>query len=323
MYLYKVSNFKKSFLVKVIMRIALSFGLFTPFATHAYSGITIVLSANTSVYQEFVTHFKQELINSKHTDLRVKVIDLQESDKLVVPENTELVIALGVKALEAAGKLKQSTLVIGVFTPLPTFNSLMAANDRDLGNFSAIVLDQPYARQILLIKLVLPDAKVLGLLTGFTSEKHSELIKQIGEQNNLNILDEQLFNETDLIPKLRKILSTTEALMAIPDPLVYTRETAQAILLTSYRYQKPVFGYSKSYVQAGALAGVYSNTQQLAKQAAEIAVDSQAAPGILPAPQTPKYFSIAVNYQVAKALNIMMMDENLLQKKMLEIESLQ
>lgn len=323
MYLYKVSNFKKSFLVKVIMRIALSFGLFTPFATHAYSGITIVFSANTSVYQEFVTHFKQELINFKHTDLRVKVIDLQESAKLVVPENTELVIALGVKALEAAGKLKQSTLVIGVFTPLPTFNSLMAANDRDLGNFSAIVLDQPYARQILLIKLVLPDAKVLGLLTGFTSEKHSELIKQIGEQNNLNILDEQLFNETDLIPKLRKILSTTEALMAIPDPLVYTRETAQAILLTSYRYQKPVFGYSKSYVQAGALAGVYSNTQQLAKQAAEIAVDSQAAPGILPAPQTPKYFSIAVNYQVAKALNIMMMDENLLQKKMLEIESLQ
>ena len=74
-------------------------------------------------------------------------------------------------------------------------------------------------------------------------------------------------------------------------------------------------------MQAGALAGVYSNTQQLAKQAAEIAVDSQAAPGLLPAPQTPKYFSIAVNYQVAKSLNIIMMDENLLHEKMLEIEN--
>ena len=312
-----------SFFVKSIMHIAFTIGLLMPYAAHAYSGITIVLSANTSVYQEFVTHFKQEIIALKHSELRVRVIDLQESDKLVVAENSELVIALGVKALEAAGKLKQSTLVIGVFTPLPTFNSLMAANDRDLGNFSAIVLDQPYARQISLIKLVLPEAKVLGLLTGFTSEKQSESIKQIGEQNNLNVLDEQLFNETELIPKLRTILTTTEALMAIPDPLVYSRETAQAILLTSYRYQKPVFGYSKSYVQAGALAGVYSNTQQLAKQAAEIAVDSQAAPGLLPAPQTPKYFSIAVNYQVAKSLNIMMMDENLLHKKMLEIESLQ
>ena len=290
--------------------------------THAYSGITIVLSADTRVYQEFVTHFKQELISAKHTDLRVKVIDLQESDKLIVAENSELVVALGVKALEAAGKLKQSTPVIGVFTPLPTFNSLMSANERDLGNFSAIVLDQPYARQLLLIKMILPEAKTLGLLVGPTSAQHSESIKQIGEQINLNVLDEQLLNEAELIPKLSTILNTTDALMAIPDPLVYSRETARSILLTSYRHQKPVFGYSKSYVQAGALAGVYSNTQQLAKQVAEIAIDSQAAPGLLPAPQTPKYFSIAVNYQVAKSLNIEMMNENLLYQKMLEIESL-
>ena len=110
-------------------------------------------------------------------------------------------------------------------------------------------------------------------------------------------------------------------MIAIPDSLTYTFETAQAILLTSYDYQKPVFAYSKSYVQAGALAGVYSNTQQLAKQAAEIAIDLQAAPGLLSAPQTPKYFSIAVNYQVAKSLNIIMMDENLLHEKMLELEN--
>ena len=305
------------------MRFVLTVGLLVPFITHAYSGITIVLSNNNPVYQEFVEHFKHELITAKHSDLRVKVIDLQESEKLTVAENSELVIALGVKALEAAGKLKQTTPVIGVFTPLPSFNSLMSTNERDLGNFSAIVLDQPYTRQLLLIKMILPEAKILGLLMGPTSAQHSELIKQIGEQNNLNVLDEQLSNEAELIPKLRIILNTTDLLMAIPDPLVYTRETAKAILLTSYRYQKPVFGYSKSYVQAGALAGVYSSTQQLAKQAAEIAIDSQLPPGLLPAPQTPKYFSIAVNYQVAKSLNILMMDENQLHKKMLEIESLQ
>ena len=305
------------------MRFALITSLLTPFATHAYSGITIVLSANTPVYQEFVEHFRQELITAKHAQLRVKVIDMQESNKLIVAENSELVIALGVKALEAAGKLKQSTPVIGVYTPLPSFNSLMSTNNRDLGNFSAIVLDQPFTRQLSLIKIVLPEAKILGLLMGPTSAQHSELIKQIGEQINLNVLDEQLANETELISKLRIILNTTDVLMAIPDPMVYTRETAQAILLTSYRHQKPVFGYSKSYVQAGALAGVFSSTQQLAKQAAEIAIDSQAPPGLLPAPQTPKYFSIAVNYQVAKSLNIVMLDENLLHKKLLEIESLQ
>ena len=196
-------------MVKVLTRILITFGLFMPCATYAYSGTTTVLSASTPVFQEFIMHFKQELIALKHSELRVKVIDFQESDKLVVAENSELVIDLGVKALEAAGKLKQSTPIIGVFSPLPTFHRLIAANDRYLGNFSAIVLNQSYARQIALIKLVLPQAKMLGLLTGFTSEKHSELVKKIREQNDLNVLDEQLFNETDLIPKLRIILTTT------------------------------------------------------------------------------------------------------------------
>ncbi len=297
--------------------------LFAPFLAHAYTGITIVLSANTQMNQEFVEHFREELIATKNTALRVKVIDLQETDKLVVAENSELVIALGIRALDAASKLKQSTPVIGVFTPLPTFNTLLASSRRDLGNFSAIVLDQPYARQMSLIKTILPEAKNLGILLGSTSSQYGELLKEIGEQNTFNVVEENVSDESDLIPKLRLILDSTDALMAIPDPLIYSRETAQPILLTSYRHQKPVFGYSQSYVRAGALAAVYSSTKQLAKQAAEIAVKSQAAPGLLPPPQTPKYFSIAINFQVARSLNIPIVDENLLYKKMLEVEKLQ
>lgn len=298
----------------------LLFSLFKPVLSQAYTGITIVISAENTVNQEFVIHFREELIASKNTALRVKVINLQETEKLVVAENSELVIALGVKALEAASKLKHSTPVIGVFTPLPTFNNLLDTSHRDLGNFSAIVLDQPYSRQVLLIKTILPDAKNLGILLGASSNQHAELLKEVGDKNALNVIEENITQESDLIPKLRLILDATDALMAIPDPLIYSRETAQPILLTSYRYQKPVFGYSQSYVRAGALAAVYSSSKQLAKQAAEIAVKSQPAPGLLPPPQTPKYFSVAVNLQVARSLNINMMDENLLYKKMIDME---
>lgn len=297
--------------------------LFVPILAHAYSGITIVLSAPTNANLEFVEYFKQELINAQNNNLRIKVIDLQDADKLVVAENSELVIALGVKALEAASKLKHTTPVIGVFTPLLSFNSLLELSHRDLGNFSAIVLDQPYARQISLIKTVLPDAKNLGILLGSTSAQYSELLKDAGEKNALNVLEENINQEADLIPKLKKILETSDALMAIPDPLIYSRETAQPILLTSYRHQKPVFGYSQSYVRAGALAAVFSNIKQLAKQTVEIAIKSQAAPGLLPPPQTPKYFSVTVNYQVARSLNISVQDEDTLYKKMLQLETVQ
>ena len=303
-----------------LVHFALVLVLAVPFLAQAYTGITIVLSAPTQTNLEFVQYFKEELITTKNHQLKVTVIDLASANTLAVAENSELVIALGVKALTAASKLKHSTPVFGVLTPLPTFNALLIASRRDLGNFSAIVLDQPYSRQMALIKTVLPEAKTIGVLLGSTSARYAENIKEEGEKNALNISLESVFQADELIPKLRKVLDSNDALLAIPDAIIYNRETAQPILLTSYRYQKPVIGYSQSYVRAGALAAVYSSTKHLAKQAAEIAIKTQQAPGLLPPPQTPKYFSVQVNQQVARSLNIPLMTEEEIYKKLLQLE---
>ena len=308
--------------IKLVASLALVLGLLVPNFARAYTGITIVMSAPTDSNLEFVGAFKAELISLKNTNLRVKVIDLSEVEKLVVAENSELVIALGVKAMSASSKLKVTTPVLGVFTPLPTFNSQLVNSKRELGNFSAIVLDQPYSRRFSLIKTVMPYIKNLGLLIGPSSVLEMENIRETGEDAQFNILQQSIQKEADLIPQLTTLLEISDALMAIPDALVYTRETVQPILLTSYRYQKPVFGFSQTYVKAGALAAVYSTSKQMAKQAAEIAIKSQQTPGVLPPPQAPKYFSVAVNYQVARSLNIQISDENSIHKKMLALESL-
>ena len=279
------------------------------------------MSAPSPANSEFIENFKNELASTKNANLRVNVIVLQETEKLTVAENSELVIALGVTALEAASRLKHTTPVLGVFTPLPAFNEVLAKSRRELGNFSAIVLDQPYWRQLSLIRAILPDAKKVGILFGSVSSQYIELIKEEGEQRAFSIVDESVTQEADLIPKLKILLESTDALLAIPDRLVYNRETAESILLTSYRHQKPMFGYSQSYVRAGALASVYSSGKQVAMQAVEIAVKSQLAPSLLPPPQVPEYFSISVNNQVAHSLNIPLLDEAMLYKKMLEAET--
>lgn len=313
--------------MKRLAQIAFMFCLFAPLLAQAYTGVTIVINAATATNLEFVEQFKAELA-SKNSMLRVKVIDLQAQEKsgaaqLAVAENSELVIALGVKALQAASKLKPNTPVLGVFTPLPSFNSLMSLSGRELGNFSAIVLDQPYARQLSLIKIMLPEARNIGVLLGPTSVQFSENLKEEADERALNLLQEKITQQTDLLPKLNKLLQTSDALIAIPDATIYSRETAQPILLTSYRHQKTVFGYSQSYVRAGALAAVYSSSKQIAKQAAEIAIASQLAPSNLPPPQAPKYYAIAVNYQVARSLGITLQDEDSLYKKLDEAEMIE
>jgi ABC-type uncharacterized transport system substrate-binding protein len=314
------NNKKNNGFVQVLACLALMLGFSLPFSAHAYTGVTIVLSAQTQANQEFIDTFKTELANNKNNNLKVKVVALHETEKLVVAENSELVIALGVKALEASAKLKYTTPVLGVFTPMPSFNSLLVKTKRDLGNFSAIVLDQPFSRQIFLIKNLLPEAKKIGVLLGPTSSQFADLIKEEGEESGLSVMEENVFREADLIPKLKAALETSDALMAVPDPMIYNRETAQPILLTSYRHQKPIIGYSQSYVRAGALAAVYSSSKQLAKQAAEIALKSQQSPSLLPPPQSPKYFSIMVNYQVARSLNITLKSDEEIYQKVLEAD---
>ena len=189
------NKYKNKLAVNVLAFIALMTGFFVPILAHAYTGITIVISTPSSVNTEFIDNFKEELISGKNTNLHVKVIELQVAEKLVVAENSELVIALGVKALEAASKLKHSTPVLGVFTPLPTYNTLLLSSRRVLGNFSAIVLDQPYRRRMSLIKTVMPNVKNLGILLGPTSSQDSEFLKDLGEKYTLNILQENVNQE--------------------------------------------------------------------------------------------------------------------------------
>jgi putative tryptophan/tyrosine transport system substrate-binding protein len=296
--------------------------LYTPLAC-AYTGVTIVISAPTQTNLEFIDRFKEELASTKAQTLSVKVIEINDSERLVVAENSELVIALGTKALSAASKLKHSTPVLGVFTPLPAFNEMLDKSRRDLGNFSAIVLDQPFRRQFALMRVLLPGAKRVGVLLGTTSIQSTDYLAEPADRFGFGVNSESVAQEAELIPKLNKVLDANDALLAIPDPLIYNRETVQPILLTSYRHQKPVFGFSQSYARAGALAAVFSSTRDLAKQAVEIAIGAQQAPNILPPPQIPKYFTVQLNHQVLRALNLSEMDDEEVHKKLMMLESAQ
>ena len=308
---------KINFFKNVLAFLALILGLFVPLQAQAYTGVSIVMSTQTSANEEFIETFKAELAGNKNINLRVKIIVLQDEKKPEVAENSELVIALGVKALAACANLKATTPVLGVFIPMPAFNSLLTKSRRNLGDFSAIVLDQPFSRQFFLIKNILPESKKIGVLFGPTSSQYADLIKEQGEDAGLSVMEANVYFEADLIPKLNAALASSDALLAVPDTLIYNRETAQPILLTSYRQQKPIFGFSQSYVRAGAIAAVYSTGKQIAKQAAEIAFISQQSSNVLPPPQAPKYFSIMVNYQVARSLGLVLKSDEEIHQKVL------
>jgi len=109
----------------LIATLAILMAVLLPSPAYAYTGVTIVMSAASTTNLTFIKSFKKALTSGNTQALKVTVINLSEVDQLTVAENSELVVALGVKALAESSKLKYSTPVLGVFTPLPTFNRLV------------------------------------------------------------------------------------------------------------------------------------------------------------------------------------------------------
>lgn len=289
----------------------------------AYTGVTIVMSSKTEANLAFVEQFKAELTSDENNTLSLKVLELPARKRLVVAENSELVIALGEKALEAASKLSHTTPVLAVYTPTLAYEQILEKSRRDASNMSMIMQNQPYARQIHFIQLVLPAAKNIGSLVNGNSQAYGEQLKMRAEKKGLNLQLKHLNDSTRLLPELKTLLETNDALLAIPDTAIYKPDTAQPILMTSYQFKKPVLSYSLSYVKAGALAALFSSSRQLAKQAAEIAQQSQIAGNPLPLPQVPKYFSVRVNRQVARLLNIEINSDMAIYQALLAADPLQ
>lgn len=282
--------------------------------------ITVVTAASSSLNTEFFNHLKSELNPYITHGLKLSMLRLDDLPTHSLQESDgHLLVAVGVQALSELSRRETKLPIFGVFIPQSSYDSIWNQTKRSQHQFSAILLDQPFNRQINLLKNLLPKIERAGVLYGPTSHRFSNELRQAATRENIGLAEQEVYESAELTTKLKLVLQDSQALLAIPDPSIYSRETAQTILLTSYRYQKPVIGFSQAYVKAGALAAVYSSPSQIAKQAAEVIMQSHEA---LPPPRFPKYFSVDINRQVARSLSVELQDEDKLYEALIKIERL-
>lgn len=131
------------------------------------------------------------------------------------------------------------------------------------GQFSAIYR-QPLARQINLLRSVLPEKKRVAAILGPDSSRLLPRLSSALSRAELRLVSEEVARESEVIPALSRLLGAGDILLALPDSLVFTRETARSVLLITYRYQRPLIGFSQAYVDAGALAATFSTPAQIA-----------------------------------------------------------
>ncbi len=192
--------------------------------------------------------------------------------------------------------------LLAILVPRLAFERLADPGRVRSGLQSAVFLDQPPARQMALVRLALPSLHSLGILLGPESKAHVPALERAARERGIHLVASQVV-ESGLFPALQGLLPQVDALLAVPDPLVFNGQTAANILAATYRRRLPLIGFSPAYARAGALVSLHSTPAQVGERGGELLYQAFAGRA-LPPPQWPRDFVVTVNVDVARSLGL-------------------
>lgn len=222
--------------------------------------------------------------------------------------DASLVIALGARAAQSALAVDHRPVLVALVTG-GEFERLRAATPPDA--MTALLLDQPPHRHLRLIRAILPQAACTGMIVGPESRHAEAHFAPASARTGLPVTSHFAAEARDVLPAIERLLGRCHAVLTLPDAVVSNPTVARAALLTSYRMQRPLFAYSRAWVEAGALAAVFSTPATATRDLLDW-LDALGDPRQLPAVQHASHFDLAVNTRVARALNLTVPDEDTL-----------
>jgi putative ABC transport system substrate-binding protein len=190
----------------------------------------------------------------------------------------------------------------------------MIVDRDDLGkarNATGVMLEIPLETQLKWIRRFVPGTRTIGVL--YNPEENGGRVENAGRIASglgLRLVAEEVRRPQDLPDALDKVAREADMLFAVTDQMVLSRQTAQAILLFSFRNRMPFSGLSASWVKAGALYALERDYEDLGAQCAEMALKvlSGTRPSALP-PAVPRKVVYAVNLKTAEHLKLSLSPE--------------
>lgn len=300
----------------LIVRVLLAFCLLCSSlaVTAAEKDILLIHDGKSDIAQEVTETLTQQLASMP---VRIDLLDLSRQ---TIPDNNVLqdystIITLGTEPAELAMDRNPPTPILCLFVSSQTWSLLI--KQRSSYSRSAILLDQPINRQLNMIQEIFgPESKIGTILGPYSSSLAADL-DSVAKQQQQTLHIKTIQTPDELIPALNELTEKVDLLLAEPDSVVYNKRSIQGILLLTYRSKTPVIGFSQAYSRAGAMVSLYSSTENITRQVAEIIPEQVAGNHTY----FPKYFSITFNRQVARTLGLSPPNEKELIERIKQKES--
>ncbi len=294
-------------------------------ATRAQAGdaldLIFIIHEQNDSYREVIAA-TSGILKSRNPDIRLYTLIMDETGKALIASLPQaehrLLVPIGSIAAGTVIQAKPANPVFTALVPKQTFDNIISKTVNNTA-VNALFLDQPFERQIRLAQLIRPDNLRLTAILGPTSLHHQSALETAAGKLSQKIDIAANDNPDRLDDTLNRVLANNNLLLAIPDPKIFNNQNVQYLFLNTYRHKVPILGFSAPYVKAGALAAVFSTPEQIGKDLAEIILDWQTS-GYPPAKlrsSYPKSFTVKVNHQVARSLNLNGLSEDQLHKQLI------
>lgn len=272
--------------------------------------VVVVVSHDAAPYREALNGFQQTLardgprgasidVQFLHGDAGKLPAVLQQARR----EGTDLFFTMGALAT-------QDILAHSRDTPVVAGMVLSADALRGSENATGVVLDLPMDVQVEWMKRLLPESRTVGVLYNPRENRtRIEAAERAARARGLKMIAREVESPEALPEAMNSLAKRIDVLWGIVDTVVLSPETAQAVLLFSFRNDIPFVGLSAAWAKAGAIYALDWDYEDVGQQCGELAVkilNGARAGGI--APVFPRKLTYALNLKTVRHMRVRIPD---------------
>lgn len=273
--------------------------------------IHLVYSSDSMLQSNIAKNISTHLTNKKPGSHITHLSPLQLNT--VSQIKPDFVIAIGTENIRYTVNNFSKTNALLIASSPGEYNEAQQTKSKN----AVLYMSQPYCKQIHLIKEINRQWRTVSYLSSKEKPVDSEAIAQCAERYDMDSYEVSTTDDGSTPSDIKKALSNSDLILALPDKTIYNGNSVKNILLTSYRSRKPVIGFSKNFVTAGALAAIYSNADQIAHSAIRLIDQYYSQKKYFDQKiNYPQSFDISINRQVFRALNLKIPDTERLKRNL-------
>lgn len=270
---------------------------------NCYADNEFVISYVTTDTNKPTVEFFEKLsiaINNRHQQIQLKITNPEE----LVPEEDMFYIAVGNRSLQELLDKNITGPILAIFISRLSFHRILEeySTDHKSVRISAVFSDPSPMQQLFLIKHLFPDEPTTAVVISQRTEFMRNELKIASEKIGVP-LKIVTHRENDSISKTLRQLDSVRILLALPDSLIYNTDTVRRMILSAYRNNQSIIGFSRQLVHAGGLATVYSDIDNI-KNEVVLLIDKYIAENELFDQTYTREFNIEVNKRVSSSYGL-------------------